>query len=79
VNDAAGVSGNADVTFERTIPWLQDAGDRVHASWEPIYRDVVILDPQNRKVAVFNLTVHDLQKPDEYDALKALLLDLAGE
>lgn len=39
----------------------------------------MILDAQNRKVGVFNLTEHDLQKPDEYAALKALLLSLAAE
>ena len=63
----------------RTIPYLQDPDDGTWNRWAVTYRDVVILDAQNRKVGVFNLTEHDLQQPEEYAALKALLLSLAGE
>lgn len=70
-NDLA-VEGN-------TVPWLQDVGDAVWTSWEAAWRDVVVLDAENRKVAVFNLFEHDLSNPDDRDALRALLLSAAGE
>ncbi len=47
----------------------------VWTKWAPIYRDVVILDPENRKVAVYNLTVHDLGVAANYAELKQLLVD----
>lgn len=80
INSVGSVSGNEFVTAGRTLPWLQDVfRDPVWTAWAPTYRDVVILDAQNRVAAVFNLTEHDLQTQGEYDALKALLLSVAGE
>lgn len=77
INQAGSEFGNDFVTG--TIPLLQDAADGAWTTWKPVYRDVVILDAQNRKVGVFNLTDHDLQVQEEYDTLKAMLLDIAGE
>ncbi|MCK6550358.1 hypothetical protein L6R52_31265 [Myxococcota bacterium] len=58
------------------IPLLQDtAAANVWGAWAAAYRDVVILDRENRRIAVFNLTVHDLGQPDQYAALKQLLVD----
>lgn len=58
------------------LPLLQDtAAADVWGAWAVEYRDVVLLDRENRRVAVFNLTVHDLAQPAEYAALKQLLLD----
>lgn len=70
-NDLA-VAGNS-------IPWLQDAADAAWGGWAVTWRDVVVLDGENRKVGVFNLTEHDITQPDEYAALLALLKSAAGE
>ena len=77
INEAGYESGNALVTDLGDIPWLQDvASSDVWTAWDVRYRDVVVLDADNHPVAVFNLTDHDLARPADYEALKALLLDL---
>jgi hypothetical protein len=69
-----------DLAVEGNLaPWLQDVGDAAWTSWEAAWRDVVVLDTENRKVAVFNLFEHDLSNADERAALRALLLSAAGE
>lgn len=66
------------MTAGRTLPWLQDTqGQNVWEEWSVIWRDVVILDPQNNVRGVFNLTEHDLGMPANYAALKKMLLDAA--
>ena len=70
-NDLA-VAGNS-------IPWIQDAAGAAWGGWAVTWRDVVILDRENRKAAVFNLTEHDITQPAEYAALLALLRATAGE
>lgn len=63
----------------RVLPWLQDRPDvDVWSLWRVEYRDVVILDTQNRPVAVYNLTAHDLADTNDYAELKALLLEKAA-
>ena len=42
------------------------------------YRDVVVLDEENRVAVVYNLTEHSLADPADYDSLKAILRDAAG-
>ena len=80
VNTPSGMHGNAQMCAGRDLPWLQDTlSDEVWNAWEPTYRDVIIVDADNHPIDVFNLTEHDLQDPDEYAALKALLLQHAGE
>lgn len=64
------------MTAGRTLPWLQDRIDvDVWRRWAVVYRDVIILDAANRRVGVFNLTTHDLSRPEDYAALKQQLLD----
>ena len=41
--------------------------------------DVVILDTENKKLAVVSLITHDLRTPEAYAELKALLKSYAGE
>ena len=54
-----------------TQPWVQDTEDvDVWHSWEVTYRDVVILDGENKRRAVFNLTSDTLYLPDNYDDIK---------
>lgn len=61
------------------LPWLQDTPEvDAWGLWRVTWRDVVILDRENRPVAVYNLTVHDLADPGSYAELKALLLTAAG-
>jgi len=71
-------SGNAGMVAGRTLPWLQDEPTvNVWGSWEVTWRDVVVLSPDNRRLAVYNLTQHDLSVPAYYDSLKSLLLSAA--
>lgn len=49
------------------------------AAWQVTFRDVVILDTENRPVGVYNLTVHDLGDPASYAELKQLLIAATGE
>ena len=44
--------------------------DDVWHSWEVAYRDVVIIDGENKRRAVFNLTTDTLYLPDNYEHMK---------
>ena len=77
-NGAGQEAGNATITTGRSLPWLQDTDESgVYGDWQVTYRDVIILDAENRPVAVYNLTTHNLAEPANYDSLKALLLQVA--
>jgi hypothetical protein len=66
------------IADERTLPWLQDSfTDSVWASWKVTWRDVRILDAQNRLVGVFNLTSFDLGVATNRATLKQLFLNAA--
>ncbi len=81
VNGAGYESANDQASaLADVVPWLQDTeADDVWNAWTVGYRDVRVLDELNRVVAVFNLTTNDLNVPANYDALKTILLDAAGE
>jgi hypothetical protein len=78
VNAAGEESGDSLAVQGRTLPWLQDtpAAD-VWKAWAVGWRDVVILDQGNRRIAVYNLTAHDLSVAANYDSLKTLLVNAA--
>jgi len=79
VNGIGYESGNVAVCAGRTLPWLQDlAGVEAWARWGAGYRDVVVLDGENRPYAVFNLTTHDLADPAAYQQLEDLLYGVAA-
>jgi hypothetical protein len=79
LNAIGAEASNAMAVAGNTLPWLQETAEqRVWEPWEVRYRDVVILDAENRPAAVFNLTDHNLAKPAEYDSLRTLLESLAG-
>ena len=60
------------------MPWLQDTSvNSAWSLWGVTYRDVRILDAQNRLRAVYNLTAHDLTFATNRAALKELLLEAA--
>ena len=76
--DANSDLSNTQTTVGRELPWLQDTtDDRVWDFWGATWRDVRILDPQNRLYAVVNLTTSDLGIPTNREQLKNLLLEAA--
>jgi hypothetical protein len=80
LNDEGLESGNAGMTNGRVLPWLQPmAGQDIWELWDVEYRDVIIVGPDNEYVGTYNLTIHDLSNPDNYEVLKSLLLDAAGK
>lgn len=70
--------------FEASAPDMAELGDiallqdtvvaNAWVRWQAVYRDVVIVDAQGRRVEAFNLTEHNLADAAEYEALKARLL-----
>ena len=80
VNAAGQESEDSLMTTGRTLPWLDDnAQSNVWGSWNVTWRDVVMLNSRNEKIAVYNLTEHDLAVPANYDSLKAMLLRYTGQ
>ena len=80
VNETGQESGNSAIVVGNTIPWLQDtAAQNVWSDWKVTYRDVIILDDENRVAGIYNLTDHNLQNPADYNALKALLIQIANQ
>ena len=84
MNQIGHESGNPSVTADRTTPWLQDIDvdedgltDNWLTSWPYEYRDVVIVDADNMPIDIYNLTVHDLNKPENYATMREMLLDAA--
>lgn len=78
VNQVGQESANALMCEGRDLPWLQETLDeQVWNTWDVRYRDVIILDGENRWVATFNLTDYDLMEPANFDSLKTLLLETA--
>ena len=76
VNDATDSAYN--YLIQSTLPWLQDtSAQKVWSTWGVIYRDVRILDPQNRLVGTFNLTDNDLTIAANRATLKAMLIEAA--
>lgn len=49
---------------------------QVWNNWQVGFRDVVILDCDNRRQYIFNLTLNDLNSAEDYSALKQLLLEM---
>lgn len=80
VNAAGAESGNDLAVQGRDLPWLQDTPEEnAWGDWRVRWRDVVILDRENRKVAVYNVTDHNLARPSAYDSLKAMLVGAATQ
>lgn len=79
VNGIGLESGNAVTCAGRTIPWLQDIPQEdVWTAWQVNYRDVIIVDDENRVVDVYNLSNNDLGLQANYDALRDLLVQAAN-
>ena len=79
VNQAGFGAANDQVCDGNDIPWLQDVPEVLAwDAWGVTFRDLILLDEENRPFAVFNLTEHSLQVPTEYEALRSLLIQAAG-
>ena len=77
INGAEYATGNPDAVEGRKLPWLQDQARRsVWTSWGAEWRDVVILDTQNRRVAVYPVLAKTLDDPANRAELKQLLLNV---
>lgn len=73
INDVGHEAGNPDICAGRDIGWLQATeAEPVWDTWGITYRDIVILDGENRVVAIYNVTQNNLQDVEKYDELKAL-------
>lgn len=78
VNRSDAAALNSLVVPARKLPWLQDTPEaEAWTAWEVTWRDVRILDSQNRLHAVYNLTSHDLANPANYSTLRQMFLDAA--
>jgi hypothetical protein len=79
INQTGQEASNPLAVEGNTIPWLQDVQDAAWAGWVVEWRDVIVLDEQNRRLFKVNLTSHNLTDPDEYAAVLARLKAVAGE
>jgi hypothetical protein len=78
VNNVGHDSGIEAMSDGRDLPLLQDTeAEDAWGTWGVTYRDVVVLDHENRVFGVFNLTEHDLANARHYAALKQMLVDAA--
>lgn len=80
VNEAGLESGNDDLIAVSTLPLVQDdEATDVWGTWGAEWRDVYVLDRENRVVAVFNLTTYDLSDSANYTALYDLFVAAGGD
>jgi hypothetical protein len=80
LNERGQESANGMMSQLGVLPWLQDTEEEdAWGQWEATWRDVVILDERNVRQAVYNLTEHNLANDANYDSLKALLTEIAGD
>ena len=61
------------------LPLLQDNSTQdVWQQWAVTYRDVILLDQNNHIAGIYNLSVNSLGDPENYFALRDLILEIAG-
>ena len=83
VNEINQEVGNPVITEDRDLPWLQDidsdgngSSDVWYDLWDITFRDVWVLDAENRPVGVYNVTVNNLAVLESdlgnHEAAKAL-------
>jgi hypothetical protein len=78
INWITSSSANPLMTAGRILPWLQTSStNRAESIWGATYRDVRILDPENRLVGLYNLSANDLGQADRRAAMKSLFVDAA--
>ena len=80
VNQAGQQDGNAGMCQGRTLPWLQDTKSaNVWGAWHVTERDVIVLDEENKIVAIYNLTSHNLSDSTNYATLRGILIEAARD
>ncbi len=86
INEIGHDSANALMTDGRSVPWLQDidansnqVSDVWTEQWDVVYRDVVIVDPENTELGAFNVTTYNLAEADNYASLRDILVDVASD
>ncbi|HND30628.1 MAG TPA: hypothetical protein PKY30_08140 [Myxococcota bacterium] len=78
VNEAGHESGNYLIPDIGSLPMVQDDSTAlVWSNWGAVWRDVIVLDQENRPVLTYNLTTYNLATPENYDLLKAELIRIA--
>jgi hypothetical protein len=79
VNAPEEAGGNAGMVAGRVLAWLQDQKppDAWHL-WQADYRDVIVVDDENKVVSIYNLTIHNLADSTSYAELRTILLSAAG-
>ena len=78
INGINNVDGNEEITEGQTLPWLQDTETTdLWTLWSVAYRDIIILDGENKRTYIYNLTTYDLGKKANKATFKALLLEVA--
>ena len=71
VNEVGYDGGNTSISSGRSTPWLQDDADHlVWDDWDVSFRDVYILDGENRLIAIYNVTTHALSDSANYQELE---------
>jgi len=79
VNEIGHSSGIDTAVEGRSLPLLQDdSTQRVWENWAVTYRDVIVLDGENKVSGILNLTDNSLGDAEHYATLEGLLLDAAG-
>lgn len=76
VNRADGADDATLATAEHSIALLQDDEEQdVWGSWEVEWRDLVVLDAENRVVGVMNLTEYDLGEEENVQRVRELVAE----
>jgi hypothetical protein len=79
INEMGHTSGLETANAERTLPLLQDdETQRVWERWSVTYRDVIVLDGENKKVGVLNLTDNSLADEENKVTMEDLFLTAGG-
>jgi hypothetical protein len=79
VNERGHSSGLETANAERGLPLLQDDNTQlVWENWAVTYRDVIVLDGENKKVGVLNLTENSLADEESVAILEGFFLEAAG-
>jgi len=79
INAVGQESDNDLMVAGRTLPWLQDTKSQdVWTKWKVTWRDVIVLDGDNKVAGIYNLTDHNLGTAANYNALKTFLIEVAN-
>ena len=78
INMIGSSSGVASFSSDMDLPMVQDTdSDLIWDAWGGEWRDIRILDGENKTYATVNLTTYSLGNSGNYDSLKALLVGAA--